>query len=79
MVLTNGVMAEFILDNFKMIKNMDMEYINGSMAAAIMATGIEINNMAQENTYSSKRTKLNLASGKMEKEQSGLTPKNKKK
>ena len=46
MVLTNGAMAEFILDNFKMIKNMDMEYINGSMAAAIMATGIEINNMA---------------------------------
>ena len=42
---TIGQMGESIKDNIKMIKNMVLEFIPGSMVVFMKVIGIEVNNM----------------------------------
>lgn len=67
----HGLMAEFIKDNIKMIKNMDMVSTAGQMAEFTVGSGPKESNMELE-FIQSKVLKLSMEYGKMVKESSGL-------
>jgi len=66
-----GMMDVSTTDNIKMIRNMGLECILGSMAAFMKDIGSEANNMVLEPISFQKTKKLNLVFGKMENELNG--------
>ena len=67
-----GTMVGNIMANIKMIKNMVLECILGSMVAFMKDIGSEANNMVLEPISFQKTKKLNLVCGKMANELNGL-------
>lgn len=65
---TFGETAEGMKDSIIMTRKVDLGYISGLMAGGTKAGGLKENNMVQELTWILQREKLNMDSGKMEKD-----------
>lgn len=61
-----GAMGENMLGNIKMIKNMELEHLNGLMVESILVNGIRVNNT--EKALILRKEKKGKVSGKWVKE-----------
>lgn len=66
-VYIHGKMAENMMVNINMIKNMDLVYIHGLIVDVTKDNGLLVNNMVKVNIYC-QMVALNMVYGKMVKE-----------